>query len=136
MYSDYDMFLLAGDSNVEEEEDCLREFLFHYNAKNLVKEKLALRVLIIQDVLVFFSQIPLKTFTILEELESGLQNKIVDNYATFEKLHKRHLNKEKRDMYLSNLNMNNYTDNKRFWNTVNSYFQIAMVDRKNNSRRG
>ena len=38
VYSNYDKFLLAGDFNVEEEENCLRDFLFHYNAKNLVKE--------------------------------------------------------------------------------------------------
>ena len=39
VYSNYDKFLLVGDFNVEEEENCLRDFLFHYNAKNLVKEK-------------------------------------------------------------------------------------------------
>ena len=38
VYSNYDKFLLAGDFNVGEEENCLRDFLFHYNAKNLVKE--------------------------------------------------------------------------------------------------
>ena len=43
VYSNYDMFLLAGDFNVEDEEDCLREFLFHYNAKNLVKENTCFR---------------------------------------------------------------------------------------------
>ena len=39
VYSNYDKFLLAGDFNVEEDQDCLQEFLFHHNAKNLVKEK-------------------------------------------------------------------------------------------------
>ena len=39
VYSNYDKFLLAGDFNVEEDAECLQEFLFHYNAKNLVKEK-------------------------------------------------------------------------------------------------
>ena len=38
VYSNYDKFLLPGDFNVEEEENCLRDFLFHYNAKNLVME--------------------------------------------------------------------------------------------------
>jgi hypothetical protein len=37
--SNYDKFLLTGDFNVEEEENCLREFLFHYNPKNLIKGK-------------------------------------------------------------------------------------------------
>ena len=32
------------------------------------------------------------------------------------------LNKEKRDLYFSNLNMNNYTDKKRFWNIVKQLF--------------
>ena len=39
VYSNYEKFLLAGDFNVEEEERCLKEFLFEYNAKNLVKGK-------------------------------------------------------------------------------------------------
>ena len=39
VYSNYEKFLLAGDFNVEEDEACLKEFLFEYNAKNLVKEK-------------------------------------------------------------------------------------------------
>ena len=38
VYINYDKFLFDGDYNVEDEEDCLREFLIHYNAKNLVKE--------------------------------------------------------------------------------------------------
>ena len=39
VYSNYDKFLLAGDFNVEEEEYCLRDFLYEFNAKNLVKQK-------------------------------------------------------------------------------------------------
>ena len=38
MYGNYNKSLQAGDINVEEEENCLRDFLFHYNVKNLVKE--------------------------------------------------------------------------------------------------
>ena len=37
-YNNYDKFLLAGDFNMEEEEEILREFLIEHNAKNLVKE--------------------------------------------------------------------------------------------------
>ena len=36
--STYDKFLLAGDFNVNEENDTLDEFLEDYHAKNLVKE--------------------------------------------------------------------------------------------------
>ena len=39
VYSNYDKFLLAGDFNIEETETCLNEFLYQFNAKNLVKEK-------------------------------------------------------------------------------------------------
>ena len=39
VYSNYEKFLLTGDFNMEEEEDTLKEFLFEYNAKSLVKEK-------------------------------------------------------------------------------------------------
>ena len=39
VYSQYDKYLLAGDFNIEEQETILSDFLFEYNAKNLVKEK-------------------------------------------------------------------------------------------------
>ena len=39
VYSNYEKFLLAGDFNVDEKESCIKNFLFEYNAKNLVKEK-------------------------------------------------------------------------------------------------
>ena len=39
VYSNYEKFLLAGDFNIEEEETVLKEFLYQYHAKNLVKEK-------------------------------------------------------------------------------------------------
>ena len=39
VYSHYDKYLLAGDFNIEEQETILSDFLFEYNAKNLVKEK-------------------------------------------------------------------------------------------------
>ena len=39
VYSNYERFLLAGNFNIEEDENCLNEFLYEYNAKNLVKEK-------------------------------------------------------------------------------------------------
>ena len=39
VYSNYEKFLLAGDFNVEENENCLSDFLYEHNAKNLVKEK-------------------------------------------------------------------------------------------------
>lgn len=38
IYSNYDKFLLTGDFNIEEGESCLKDFLYEYNAKNLVKE--------------------------------------------------------------------------------------------------
>ena len=38
-YSSYEKFLLPGDFNLEEEQQILKDFLFEYNAKNLVKEK-------------------------------------------------------------------------------------------------
>ena len=38
VYSTYDKFLLAGDLNVQEEDDILDEFMEDYLAKNLVKE--------------------------------------------------------------------------------------------------
>ena len=38
VYSNYEKFLLAGDFNMEGGESSLNEFLFEYNAKNLVKE--------------------------------------------------------------------------------------------------
>ena len=39
VYSNYDKFLLAGDFNVQEEENSLQEFLDDFSANNLVKEK-------------------------------------------------------------------------------------------------
>ena len=38
-YSSYDKFLLAGDFNMEEDEEAVSNFLYERNAKNLVKEK-------------------------------------------------------------------------------------------------
>ena len=38
-YSSYDKFLLAGDFNMEEDDEALHDFLYERNAKNLVKEK-------------------------------------------------------------------------------------------------
>ena len=38
-YSSYDKFLLAGDFNMEEDDEALHNFLYERNAKNLVKEK-------------------------------------------------------------------------------------------------
>ena len=35
---DYDKFMLVGDFNAEESESCLSQFLYEYNAKNIVKE--------------------------------------------------------------------------------------------------
>ena len=34
----YDKFMLVGDFNAEESEPCLSQFLYEYNAKNIVKE--------------------------------------------------------------------------------------------------
>ena len=39
VYSDYGKFLLTGDFNAEDSESCLKDFLYHYDAKNLVKQK-------------------------------------------------------------------------------------------------
>ena len=38
VYSNYDKFLLAGDFNVEEGENCLDDFMDEFHAKNLVKD--------------------------------------------------------------------------------------------------
>ena len=38
-YSGYEKILLAGDFNIENEEEILQDFLFEQNMKNLVKEK-------------------------------------------------------------------------------------------------
>ena len=37
-YQIYDKFLLTGDFNVEDTEPCLSQFLFEYDANNLVNE--------------------------------------------------------------------------------------------------
>lgn len=37
-YSNYEKFLLAGDFNIEEEHHILKDFLFEYNSKSLIKE--------------------------------------------------------------------------------------------------
>ena len=37
-YSKHDKFMLVGDFNAEESEPCLSQFLYEYNAKNIVKE--------------------------------------------------------------------------------------------------
>ena len=39
VYSDCGKFLLTGDFNAEDSESCLKDFLYHYDAKNLVKQK-------------------------------------------------------------------------------------------------
>ena len=38
-YSTYDKILLAGDFNIDDQEETFRDFLFEQNIKNLVKEK-------------------------------------------------------------------------------------------------
>ena len=38
-YSDYEKFLLVGDFNAEKLEPCFNNFLYHCDAKNLVKDK-------------------------------------------------------------------------------------------------
>ena len=38
-YSSYDKILLAGDFNIDDEDETLQEFIFEHNMKNLVKEK-------------------------------------------------------------------------------------------------
>ena len=37
MYSTFDKFLVAGDLNIKEGEECLDDFLDEYHAKNMVK---------------------------------------------------------------------------------------------------
>ena len=39
IYSNYDTFLLTGDFNIEEGERCLKDFLYEFKARNLVKQK-------------------------------------------------------------------------------------------------
>ena len=38
-YSNYDKMLIAGDFNIDDDEETLQDFLFEQNIKNLVKEK-------------------------------------------------------------------------------------------------
>ena len=38
-YSSYDKTLLAGDFNIDKDEEVLEDFLFEQNLKNLVKDK-------------------------------------------------------------------------------------------------
>ena len=38
-YNNYDKFLLVGDFNAEDSEPCLKNFLYQYDAKNIVKQK-------------------------------------------------------------------------------------------------
>ena len=40
----YDKFMLVGDFNAEESEPCLSQFLYEYNAKNIVKESTCLKM--------------------------------------------------------------------------------------------
>ena len=225
VYSNYEKFLLAGDFNVEEEESCLREFLYEYNAKNLVKEKTCFKSIDNPSCIDLFLTNSYQNFQntttvatglsdfhkmavtvmkttfpkakpkviqyrdyknfVLEnvrmELRIRLQNEVIDNYAKFEeifleildkhaplkkkvlrandkpymtktlrkaimrrsalqnryyrdrlpetkKAYKKQRNytnkllKKEKKRYFSNINMNNYTDNKKFWYTVKPLF--------------
>ena len=221
VYCSYENFLLVGDFNVEEEESCLKEFLFQYNAKNLVKEKTCFKSIDSPSCIDLFLTNSYRNFqnttaiatglsdfhkmvvTVLkntfpkaepkviqyrdyknfvivnfrEELRSRLQSETIENYTRFEEIFieildkfaplkkkflrandkpymtkilrkaimrrsalqnrffrdklpeterafkkqrnytKKLLRKEK-TKYFSGLNLKNYTDNKKFWNTV------------------
>ena len=45
VYSNYEKFLLAGDFNVQEEDNSLKEFLDELNAKKMVKDKTCFKFL-------------------------------------------------------------------------------------------
>ena len=225
VYSNYDKFLLAGDFNVEENEGCLKEFLYEYNAKNLVKENTCFKNIDNPSCIDLFITNSYQSFqntttvstglsdfhkmviTVLKttfpkakpkviqyrdyknfilenfrmELRYRLQNEVVDNYAKFEDIFLETLNKhaptkkkvlrgndkpymsktlrkaimrrsalqnkyyrdrspettkaykkqrnytnklmkKEKKRYYANLNMKNYTDNKKIWNTVKPLF--------------
>ena len=225
VYSNYDKFLLAGDFNIEEEESVLKEFLFEYNAKNLVKDRTCFKsienpscidlfltnsYLSFQNtttVAIGLSDFHKMVLTVMKstfpkakpkviqyrdyknfisqnfrmEIKVRLQNEVVATYSKFEEVFLEVLNKhaplknkivranekpymtkslrkaimrrsalqnkffrDKSDVskkafkkqrnytkrllkrekkrYFSNLNLNNYTDNKKFWTTVKPLF--------------
>ena len=225
VYGNYDKFLLAGDFNIEEEESCLRDFLYEHNARNLVKQKTCYKNidnpscidLFITNcnqcfqnttavctglsdfhkmiITVMKNEIPKDQPKIVQyrdykkfvekdfriELKEKLQCEVINNYTKFEEIfievlnkhappkkkvfranHKPYMTKKLRKAimrrsalenkyykkksidtymaykkqrnftsklmkkekksYFSNLNLNNYNDNKRFWNTVKPLF--------------
>ena len=224
-YSSYDKFLLAGDFNMEEDDEALHNFLYERNAKNLVKEKTCFKSvtnpscidLLITDspnsfqhtttvpiglsdchkmavtvLKTTFPKAPPKVITyrdyknfILEDFRKELRTKIREttdlNYNLFEKsfldvlekhaptkkktvrqnnkpymtrtlrkaimrrsalwnrflkektaeaqaLYKKQKNytnkllKKERKKYFGNLDLKNFTDNKKFWNTIKPLF--------------
>ena len=225
VYSNYDKFLLAGDFNIEEEESCLRDFLYEHNATNLVKQKTCYKNidnpscidLFITNchqsfqnttaictglsdfhkmiITVMKNEIPKDMPKIVQyrdykkfvkkdfhiELKEKLQCGVINNYSKFEQIfievlnkhappkkkvfranHKPYMTKKlmkaimrrsalenkyyknksidtyraykkqrnftnklmkkEKKTYFSNLNLNNYNDNKKFWNTVKPLF--------------
>ena len=225
VYSNYEKFLLAGDFNIEEEEIVLKDFLYQYNAKNLVKEETCFKSIdnprcidlfltnsyhnfqnttTISTGLSDFHKMPLtvmkttfpkskpkviqyrdyKKFVINEfafELKKKFENHVVVNYAKFEEIFLESLNKhaplkkkilranekpymtktlkkaimrrsalqnrfykeklpefekafkkqrnftnrllkKEKKKYFTNIDMNNFTDNKKFWSTVKPLF--------------
>ena len=225
VYSNYDSFLLTGDFNIEEDERYLKDFLYEFKARNLVKQKTCFKNidnprcidLFITNccrsfqntttvstglsdfhdmiVTVLKTTVPktkpkvvhyrdYKKFTdenFRDELRQRLSNQPITNYKMFEdiflevlnkhapfkkkvfranhkpymtkalrkaimrrsalenKYHRdklptsnkaykkqrnftRRLMKREKKNYFSNLDVNNFTDNKKFWNTVKPLF--------------
>ena len=50
----YDKFMLVGDFNAEESEPCLSQFLYEYNAKNIVMENTCFKIALNPSCIDFF----------------------------------------------------------------------------------
>ena len=82
VYSNYEKFLLAGDFNVEEEKSCLNNFLFEYNAKNLVKEMTCFNAVVIYiekcstcSIALFFSYKHTQRYIFVKDQLEGIYSK-------------------------------------------------------------
>ena len=70
----YNKFFLIGYFNAEDTEPCLSQFLFEYDAKNIVSEKQALKVKTSLAVLTFLLQILLIVFKVHSTITTGLSD--------------------------------------------------------------
>ena len=55
-YNDYDKFLLVGDFNAEDSEPCLKNFLYQYDAKNIVKQKTCFKATVKSFCMIWFKE--------------------------------------------------------------------------------